>query len=55
MDMDMDTLSRKPDETERVLRLYEREAHKYDRQMRFFDRLVGLGARTFADGRLAFA
>jgi ubiquinone/menaquinone biosynthesis C-methylase UbiE len=32
-------------ETERVLRLYEKEAPKYDRQMRIFDRLL------FGDGR----
>jgi ubiquinone/menaquinone biosynthesis C-methylase UbiE len=32
-------------ETQRVRRLYEKEADKYDRQMNFFDRLL------FADGR----
>jgi ubiquinone/menaquinone biosynthesis C-methylase UbiE len=32
-------------ETQRVRRLYEKEADKYDRQMNFFDRLM------FADGR----
>jgi ubiquinone/menaquinone biosynthesis C-methylase UbiE len=41
-------------ETERVLRLYEKDAHKYDREMRFFDRLLFAGAREWvcaqADG-----
>jgi SAM-dependent methyltransferase len=37
--------SRATSETERVLRLYEKEAHRYDRGMRVFDRLL------FADGR----
>src|SRR6266508_1057527 len=32
-------------QTERVLRLYEKEAHKYDRQMRFFEWLL------FGNGR----
>jgi Methyltransferase domain len=32
-------------ETQRVLRLYEREAHKYDREMQVFERLL------FGDGR----
>jgi SAM-dependent methyltransferase len=40
-------------ETERVLRLYEKEAHKYDRQMRFFDRLLFTGGREWVCGRAA--
>src|SRR5438105_2961185 len=53
MDMDMVTLSRKPDETERVLRLYENEAHKYDREMNFFDRLLFAGAREWVCAQAA--
>ena len=34
-------------ETERVLRLYEKEAHKYDRQMRFFEWLLFGGGREW--------
>src|SRR5437773_5151379 len=34
-------------ETQRVLRLYEKEANKYDRQMRFFDRLLFAGGREW--------
>src|SRR5438093_10831497 len=34
-------------ETERVLRLYEKEARKYDREMNFFDRLLFAGAREW--------
>src|SRR5213080_4033812 len=34
-------------ETERVLRLYEKEARKYDREMNFFDRLLFAGARQW--------
>lgn len=34
-------------ETERVLRLYEKEAHKYDRQMRFFESLLFGGGREW--------
>ncbi len=34
-------------ETERVLHLYEKEAHKYDREMNFFDRLLFAGAREW--------
>src|SRR5712691_12830224 len=44
---DMATRSRDTRETERVLRLYEKEAHKYDRQMRFFDRLLFAGGREW--------
>jgi ubiquinone/menaquinone biosynthesis C-methylase UbiE len=41
----MDTRSATASETERVLSVYEKEAQKYDRGMRFFDRLL------FARGR----
>src|SRR5213595_1669782 len=34
-------------ETERVRGLYEKEAHKYDREMNFFDRLLFAGAREW--------
>jgi len=34
-------------ETERVLRLYEKEAHKYDREMRFFEWLLFAGGREW--------
>jgi ubiquinone/menaquinone biosynthesis C-methylase UbiE len=34
-------------QTERVLRLYEKEAHKYDRQMRFFEWLLFGGGREW--------
>ncbi len=34
-------------ETARVLRLYEKEAHKYDREMRFYDRLLFSGGRAW--------
>lgn|SRR5581483_305595 len=34
-------------ETERVLRLYEKEARKYDREMNFFDPLLFAGAREW--------
>jgi ubiquinone/menaquinone biosynthesis C-methylase UbiE len=34
-------------ETERVLRLYEKDAHKYDREMRFFDGLLFAGGREW--------
>src|SRR5437870_7757583 len=45
--MDMATRSGDGRETERVLRLYEKEAHKYDREMNFFDRLLFAGAREW--------
>jgi ubiquinone/menaquinone biosynthesis C-methylase UbiE len=45
--MDTTTPSRDTPETERVLRLYEKEAHKYDRQMRFFERLLFAGGREW--------
>ena len=34
-------------ETERIRRLYEKEAPKYDRQMRFCDRVLFAGAREW--------
>jgi ubiquinone/menaquinone biosynthesis C-methylase UbiE len=43
----MATGSRDTAETERVLSLYEKEAHKYDRQMNFFDRLLFAGGREW--------
>ena len=43
----MATPSGRPRETERVLRVYEKEAHKYDREMRFFDRLLFAGGREW--------
>src|SRR5947209_12246354 len=47
MRMDMATRSGDARETDRVLRLYEKEAHKYDREMSFFDRLLFAGAREW--------
>jgi ubiquinone/menaquinone biosynthesis C-methylase UbiE len=43
----MDTSSGSASETERVLSVYEKEAHKYDREMRFFDRLLFVGGREW--------
>jgi ubiquinone/menaquinone biosynthesis C-methylase UbiE len=43
----MATRSQGTPEIERVLRVYEKEAHKYDRQMRFFDRLLFAGGREW--------
>jgi ubiquinone/menaquinone biosynthesis C-methylase UbiE len=40
-------------ETERVLRVYEREAPKYDRQMRFFERLLFAGGREWVCSQAA--
>jgi ubiquinone/menaquinone biosynthesis C-methylase UbiE len=40
-------------ETERVLRLYEKEAPRYDRQMNFFDRLLFAGGREWVCGQAA--
>jgi ubiquinone/menaquinone biosynthesis C-methylase UbiE len=40
-------------ETERVLRLYQKEAPKYDRQMSFFDRLLFAGGREWVCGQAA--
>jgi ubiquinone/menaquinone biosynthesis C-methylase UbiE len=45
--------SRDTRETERVLRLYEKEAPRYDRQMRFFDRLLFAGGREWVCGQAA--
>ncbi len=47
----MATGSRGTGETERVLRLYEKEAHKYDREMNFFDRLLFAGGREWVCGQ----
>jgi ubiquinone/menaquinone biosynthesis C-methylase UbiE len=35
------------DETDRIRRIYEKEAPKYDRQMRFFDRVLFAGGREW--------
>jgi ubiquinone/menaquinone biosynthesis C-methylase UbiE len=43
----MVTPSEGPNETERVLRLYDKDAHKYDREMNLFDRLLFAGAREW--------
>jgi SAM-dependent methyltransferase len=43
--------SRDARETERVLQLYEKEAHKYDREMNFFDRLLFGGGREWVCGQ----
>ena len=40
-------------ETERILRLYEREAHKYDREMRVFERLLFGGGREWVCAQAA--
>src|SRR6266542_2608495 len=53
MRMDMATRSGDPRETERVLRLYEKEADKYDREMNFFDRLLFAGAREWVCAQAA--
>ena len=47
----MATANRDLRETERVLRLYEKEAHKYDREMNFFDRLLFAGGREWVCGQ----
>jgi ubiquinone/menaquinone biosynthesis C-methylase UbiE len=49
----MATPDRLPPETERVLRLYEKEAHKYDREMRFFDRVLFAGGREWVCAQAA--
>ena len=49
----MVTRNRDTRETERVLRLYEKEAHKYDREMNFFDRLLFAGGREWVCGQAA--
>lgn len=38
-------------ETERVRRVYEKEAPRYDRQMRFFDRVLFAGSREWVCSR----
>jgi SAM-dependent methyltransferase len=40
-------------ETDRVLRLYEKEAHKYDREMRIFERLLFAGGREWVCAQAA--
>ena len=47
----MATPNRDARETERVLRVYEKEAHKYDREMNFFDRLLFAGGREWVCGQ----
>jgi hypothetical protein len=49
----MATPSHDTRETERVLRVYQKEAHKYDRQMRFFDRVLFAGGREWVCGQAA--
>jgi ubiquinone/menaquinone biosynthesis C-methylase UbiE len=49
----MGTPDQLPPETERVLRLYQKEAHKYDREMRFFDRLLFAGGREWVCSQAA--
>ena len=52
--MSDDILERRERETERILALYEREAHKYDREMRVFEKLLfGITRRQFAANRIA--
>jgi len=45
--------ARRARETERVLGVYEKEAPKYDRQMRFFERLLFAGGREWACSQAA--
>ncbi len=40
-------------ETERVLRFYEKDAHRYDREMNFFDRLLFAGGREWVCAQAA--
>jgi len=40
-------------ETDRVLSLYEKDAHKYDREMNFFDRLLFAGGREWVCSQAA--
>ena len=49
--MSDDILERRERETERILALYEREAHKYDREMRVFKKLADAdaSARAFSN------
>ena len=51
--MHMATPSGRSRETQRVLHLYEKEAHKYDRQMRFFERLLFTGGREWVCAQAA--
>ena len=46
--MSEDILERRERETERILALYEREAHKYDREMRVFKKLADADASSAA-------
>src|SRR6266487_2427559 len=45
--MSDDILEGRERETERILALYEREAHKYDREMRVFEKLLFGGGREW--------
>ena len=45
--MNMDTRNDRTRETERVLHFYEKDAHTYDREMNFFDRLLFAGGREW--------
>ncbi len=45
--MSDDILERRERETDRIRALYEREAHKYDREMRFFEKLLFGGGREW--------
>src|SRR5437763_15017392 len=45
--MSDDILERRERETERILALYEREADKYDREMRVFEKLLFGGGREW--------
>ena len=51
MRTNMATPKRLASETERVLRFYEEDAHKYDREMNFFDRLLFAGGRDWVCGQ----
>ena len=47
----MDTRNDRTRETERVLHFYEKDAHTYDREMNFFDRLLFAGGREWVCSR----
>jgi ubiquinone/menaquinone biosynthesis C-methylase UbiE len=49
--MNLDTRNDRTRETERVLRFYEKDAHTYDREMNFFDRLLFAGGREWVCSR----
>jgi ubiquinone/menaquinone biosynthesis C-methylase UbiE len=51
MRTNMATPKRLASETERVLRFYEKDAHKYDREMNFFDRVLFAGGREWVCGQ----